>query len=606
MRLKIYDVLTNSFDKVNKKDGLYDWKKIKKLIGIDPCYMFNLETEKRAGLFADTTSKLMRDIAPKWWNYLNDNQKEKAIDYILNAVDDDELALQLHSIKSIEEQELVKLLKVKLKDGYGSVSIKFIDKVLPFLEFGQQYSDACISAGYNHSKPNETGEVFEQLPFYGEVLSSKVIGGNSKIENINNPEKYFGKINNPTVHIALNQIRALLNDLTNRYGRPSKVNIEFAREVAMSATQKSKIKKEQERQQKENEKINEILTELNVTPNSNNRMKYKIWSDLSKSPMEKCCPLSGKTISIENLFNGEFEIEHIIPFSRSYNDSRNNKMICSREMNAKKGNRTPYEMFIDNVFTQKEWDTIIARVQNGMPQKIKGFTKEGIPSKENQDFIARQLNDTRYMALVARDYIKFLVGDNNVNSLKGVYTSVLRDKWGLNYLVETTDKNNKIIKDRTKHSHHAVDAFVIALTGNNVINKLGKAFSKEYGKIKDLAPPLNNFNEVRDKLAKFIDNLVVSHKYDHGISKLGLNNSTPGELHKETAYGHIVDNIYATRKPLTANLFDKDDKIIEIANPKIREHVLHIFKNKLDIKDYGIKLDEYCKKHNIKKLEFIV
>jgi hypothetical protein len=97
-----------------------------------------------------------------------------------------------------------------------------------------------------------TGEVFERLPYYGEILPNNVIGGSYAPEDENLPEKYFGKINNPSVHIALNQVRKLVNALIDIYGPPEEVVIELARNLKEPPDD---ISKEQSKNQKENKRI---------------------------------------------------------------------------------------------------------------------------------------------------------------------------------------------------------------------------------------------------------------------------------------------------------------------------------------------------------------
>lgn len=97
-------------------------------------------------------------------------------------------------------------------------------------------------------------------------------------------------------------------------------------------------------------------------------MMYKIWERLAENPSQRCCPFSGRPISVSDLFSGAFEIEHLIPFSRSFDDSINNKVISSRDANRFKAERTPYEAFGNSPGNYK-WEEIVARSEN-LPREM--------------------------------------------------------------------------------------------------------------------------------------------------------------------------------------------------------------------------------------------
>jgi CRISPR-associated endonuclease Csn1 len=128
------------------------------------------------------------------------------------------------------------------------------------------------------------------------------MGGSREQKDKENPEKYYGKINNPTVHIALNQLRKLVNEIIRVYGRPDEVVIELARDLKEPADE---INKQQAQNKKENDRINKCLETLGIKQNYRNRMLFKLWEDLAKDPAKRCCPFSGiqigeRTFSLES------------------------------------------------------------------------------------------------------------------------------------------------------------------------------------------------------------------------------------------------------------------------------------------------------------------
>ncbi len=600
-RKTILKYLVSDFSEL-RKDRMLSWTKIRKLLNISGLN-FNLETMGRKGLKADTTILEMQSILGRRWSDLSPERKRKLIDVIITGQTTKKLKKALSNFfkdENLSGETLKEIIasKTSLEPGYGKVSLKAINKILPFLEQGFVYSQACEKAGINHSD-QRTGEVFPHanLPYYGQVLQKHVIGGtfNDKTKI----EEYYGKINNPTVHMALNQFRIVLNEIVKKHGQPPKqIHIELARETSMSTKQLSEHNSQQTKNRKENERINQILAEHGIKQNYDNRMKYKLWQDLANEPTQRCCPYTGKAISMEELFSNRVEIEHIIPFSRSFDNSRNNKTVCFSESNRYKGNKTPFEAFA-NSSNGYNWDEIIARAKN-MQRKLWRFlpdAMEKFQDSEEGQYIQRQLNDTKYMSRIARQYAEFVSGPNTVRAIKGKFTNDLRHHWGLE---QFTHKNidGKFIKNRDSHQHHAIDAIVVALTDNSAMQKLAKAnkVAKEKGSQKlylELAKPFQGFDT--DKIKLKLQLMVISHKLDHkGVALAKAKGATIGTLHEDTNYGKVSDNIYALRKELTADNFKNKKSIETIASNKIRRDVAQIFeKTEGDKKQYEQALEEY-------------
>lgn len=140
----------------------------------------------------------------------------------------------------------------------------------------------------------ETGDIYDELPYYGEAMPKQAIGGTFAAADKADPEAYFGKINNPTVHIALNQVRKLVNELVKRYGHPAEIVVELARELKMGRQEKAEFEKMQSENTKDNERIEKELERIGVKNSYDNRMKYKLWEDLADDPVQRVCPFCGK------------------------------------------------------------------------------------------------------------------------------------------------------------------------------------------------------------------------------------------------------------------------------------------------------------------------
>jgi CRISPR-associated endonuclease Csn1 len=561
---------------------------LKTLLKISRDCRFNLESERRSELKGDDTAFLMTNekrFGERWHEFSTDEQ-EKIIDLLFSEPDPEELVRKLIDDWGLSPEQAEEMANTPLEEGYASLSRKAINKIMPGLEKGLTYDKAVKEPGaYPHHSDFRTGQVYERLPYYGEVLPNSVIGGSNAEEDKNLPEKYWGKINNPTVHIALNQVRKLLNALIDAYGPPEEIVIELARDLKEPVND---VLADQTKNKKENDRINNELEKLGVRQNYRNRMLYKLWEDLCPTdPVKRCCPFSGIQIAPHQIFTGEFEEEHLLPFSKSFNDGRANKVLSSRTANREKGNRTPFEAFSGD---SKKWNEILARVQNLPSNKQWRFKEEcwDIAKGQGEDIIARQLNDTRYMAKITKQYLSAVFdnekGKNKVWAIPGQMTALLRDKWGLNDLLGEEDG----AKDRTDHRHHAIDAAVTGCTDRgtlqmvarlaNAVETKQELWDKRRKLIVDMEEPFEGF---RKQIEEKLEEIIVSYKPDHGNAHKAIHAPRPytvAGLHKASAYGYIRKGdkkgtvVVAERVPLES--FEKRDNIEEIADPVIRANVL--------------------------------
>ena len=138
-------------------------------------------------------------------------------------------------------------------------------------------------------------------------------------------ERRIGMISNPSVHIAMNQLRLVINELIIRFGHPNSISIELARDLPAGQKRRSGFMKEQTLNQKRNEYYDKKLTEFNLKKSRNNRLLIRFWNEQK----EKCI-FTGEKIGFSDLFGGDVEIEHLIPYSQSIDNSNANKVVCYR------------------------------------------------------------------------------------------------------------------------------------------------------------------------------------------------------------------------------------------------------------------------------------
>jgi CRISPR-associated endonuclease Csn1 len=537
---------------------------MRKCLNLNDDWRFNLESDVRKDIKGDAVAHKLANRAcfgPTWYA-LSDVEQDMLVMRMLDAEEEEDLINDLMTEYRISLEKAKAICNIGLPDGYGRLSLLAIQKILPHLEEGLIYSEACAAAGYHHSN-RRTGEVPDQLPYYGEMLPHRVIGGTNDQRDRAKPEIFYGKISNPTVHIVLNQVRKLVNACIDRWGHPQSIAIELARDLKQSPED---YRKSQAKNKKDNDRIMGKLEELGVQNNYANRMRFKIWEDLSKDPLTRCCPFTGITISEVDIFSPEFEMEHLIPFSRSYDDGRANKVLALKAANRTKGNRTPFEAFGHSPTKggqHYDWMHIQARVDQMHQSRRWRFQPDAMDRFEGQNdgLLARQLNDTRYLSRLASEYLQFACLNARVDTIPGQLTAMMRRKWGLEH-----DIWNGNFKNRNDHRHHAIDAFVVACTTRGMLQRIAGAAKglednqslqeKRYRLVDEMPEPYPGYLA---QVKKRFDSLVISHKPDHGNAGKAAKAAKPytvAQLHEDTAYGYVGPSeregvgVYVVRKPI--------------------------------------------------------
>ncbi len=348
----------------------------------------------------------------------------------------------------LDEETIDKLSKIDMK-GYGHLSLHVLREILPYLEEGMVYSDAMQKAGHNHSEHN-----FEKQKYLGTKEVYDAIGG----------------VTSHVVKRALSQTVKVIDAVIRQYGSPYAINIELARDMSMTKDERNKLKKENDARAAKNEAIRENIAKLNAMPNSTNVLKYKLYEE-----QDHKCAYSMETLDINHLFeDGYYEIDHIIPYSRSFDDSFNNKVLVLKRENQNKRNSTPVEYF-ERI--GRDYDEVLAFwkavYQKRNRKKLEFLQKKEINESEWKN---RALNDTRYasrmLANLIKDYLLFDEKSKDkygrVETVKGAITSYLRRFWGVQKIREDGDK------------HHAVDAAIIACVTPKTKNKI-----ERYNQIKE-------------------------------------------------------------------------------------------------------------------------
>jgi len=515
-----------TFDQMRKELGLLDSQR------------FNFEAANhREKLKGNVTEWRLRQIFKKDYDRLTPATRDEIVHDLL-FVEDDKI-ISRHALErwGLGAESAEKLASVELESGYLHLSQKAIQKLLPHLARGRSYMDALQDAGYERPDQRQI-EVQDQL----------------EAEDL--PE-----LRNPIVMAALHQTRHVVNAIVREYGKPARIRVEMARDLKVSLGKRTEILAENKKNRRENEATRALLeSEFGLSnPTRDDLIRYRIWKEGGMT-----CPYTGRTIPATAVFSPDFEVDHILPLPRSGDDSYMNKVLCTAAANREKGNRLPREAWGADA---KRWGEITLRMNHLPFPKRRRFLMEEIPD----DFIARQLTDTRYIAREARSWLETLVGKNRVQVGKGGVTAALRRRWGLNSLLSDSGE-----KTRADHRHHAVDAVVIALTTPAVVQRMSR-LSGSGSSLDDngFAPPWDHF---RDEVKRRIDSILVSHRVLREIR---------GALHEETNYGILGikdakgNDLYAVRKPLPRLTRSELERV---ADPKVREIVTaHLRANGVDL-----------------------
>jgi CRISPR-associated endonuclease Csn1 len=507
---------------------------------------FNLQDIKRESLKGNATSASLSKPAcfGDQWHKFTLEQQDDIVERLLHEPSESALIKWLQDTTGISEDAALNIANAGLPEGYGNVSKAALELVLPELIADViVYSSAVERAGLgSHSARSHgqtTGEFMQALPYYGEILQRHVAFAK---ENPQSDEERYGKIANPTVHIGLNELRKVVNALIKQYGPPSEVIIEVTRDLKLSRERKNEIQKDQAAKQDRNDRMVADACEiLSITPTNLDRgkrrelsQKMQLWVELNeKDAANRRCPYTGEQISIERLLSDDVEIEHILPFSMTLDDSMNNKTVAMRRANRDKGNRTPFDAFGRQAEPGYDYEAILQRAALMPRQKAKRFAADGYQRwlQDDKGFLARALNDTAYLSRIAREYLSVLFPPNTikVRAIPGRLTALLRGKFGLNQLLSGSEHKN-----RDDHRHHALDAAVIGVTDEPMLQRFAKASAQARERqidrlIEDMPLPWPTY---REHVKRALQAIVVSHKPDHGYQ---------GAMHEDTAWGLLED-----------------------------------------------------------------
>ena len=321
------------------------------------------------------------------------------------------------------------------------LSVTAIRKMIPHLEAGMSYSDAYSKA-------------------YGNQSTASAAPKKNKL-SLNDIEE----TTNPVVRRAVSQSIKVINAIVRQYGAPERVRVELAREMGKNFKDRDKIAKSQTANAAENERIKTQISEYksdHIT--GQDIVKFKLFKE-----QDGICLYSGKSLDIARLFEpGYVDVDHIIPYSISFDDSYNNKVLVLSSENRQKGNRIPYAYFGQNSDRWEKYETLVSNTVRSY-RKRKNLLLKSLSEAQIDGFKQRNLQDTQYLSKVIfrliENHLQFAEtapGKKHTQPVNGAITAQVRKRLGIEKIREDGDL------------HHAVDAAVIACITPGMIQKITK------------------------------------------------------------------------------------------------------------------------------------
>jgi CRISPR-associated endonuclease Csn1 len=475
------------------------------------------------------------------------------------------------SFKSDLAKKLLTFYKYhKIEDGYNKISSElfplFIEQIKKQEYVRVKRLDEKVLEFL--SGENEDGEIFcsneKQLkklyhPSDIEKFKKKIVKDANGNEQLVLGSPLTSSIKNPMAMRALHQLRKVLNTLIleGQIDSKTRIHIEMARELNDANKRKgiqdfqNENKRARESYREEIKKLYLAETNKEIEPNEDDILRYQLWIEQGKKEIYE----EGKSIGISQIIgnNPEYDIEHTIPRSRSQDNSLMNKTLCSQRFNrAVKKNQMPVELSnhdeillrVDHWRKETEkltWeiDQIVKSTKGATTKKakdrkirkrhfltlkrnyIKGKYDRFIWEEPKVGFKNSQIPDIGIITKYSQAYLKSYF--NRVESVKGGMVAEFRKIWGIQKSYQENNKKYYEVKDRSKHTHHTIDAITIACMTKDKYDALASAWTlEEKEQIRDArkllaeSKPWKTFTE---DIAKIEEEILVSHYTPDNVKK---------------------------------------------------------------------------------------
>ncbi len=523
--------------------------------------------------------------------------------HILYAIEDlnhkKEALLRQFSSYELDEATVEKLIQADFgADGFARISLKAMRKIMPYLASGMIYSDACEQAGYRHANYQTKEEA-----------ANKTLQDQLRLLEKNSlRQPVVEKILNQTIHL----VNEILSAEASGMGRPDEIVVELARELQSNQKQRENAFKQNMRNNKEREEARKTIAEYGMAPTQKNITKYLLWKQFDKRSVYE----PEVTISLSELFDGSYDVDHIIPQSRLFDDSFQNKVLAKRHINLAKSDLTGHDYMLTQ--SPERLKQYLAFVNDLKAKGKISYSKyRNLMAKEEDlandpaytQFIARQLNETRFITRQAKTLLEGVC--RKVRVTNGSLTARLRHDWGWeNVLAELatdryiqagleTELESFMVKDqirmrapgwskRSDHRHHALDALAIAFTPQKLVQRLStlnaKGAEATQWEKKRLSRIINEYQPLStQQIEQVLQRIIISYKAgkkvavwgkqvirENGRKKIIQNRILvpKGSLHEESINGYIK-----RRTIRNVNLSEALSRIDQVIDQDVQQHL---------------------------------
>lgn len=523
----------NGFSGALNQIGMISLKQLAKQIRLKKGEVFTLSDEEKEIYGNVLHTQLFRAFGERA-EHLPEPEREKFFHDLTSIEKEDTLKRRLTSYWKLEPEKSEEVARMAPPSDYCAYSLKALKELLPDLEAG-----IALNAIKKVNHPVHM-QILDRLP------------------RLDSPECRI-ELRNPVVHRVLTELRNVVNALIARYGKLDRIRIELARNLKNTNREREQDALRMREREKQRQTTAEKIAQEAGIENPSRKDVEKV---LLAEECDYHCPYTGKGFSMTELLHGmTIQVEHIIPFSRSFDDSFSNKTLCETSANGAKNNRTPFE-----AFSGERYQEILERVKHFKgpmaERKLELFKLEKVDS---QEFLERNLNDTRYASKLAEKYLALLyggeinpAGKRVIFTTSGRCTAMLRRAWGGNYLLGEGEKI------RFDHRHHAIDALTIALTTPELVRRIAGMTEEQRRKFRELKQPCLG-NAIYRQAEKQLENAAVSH---HTLNKLR------GAFHKDTFYSKVYCSEGATCRHCRIPLAGVDARDLpDIIDPAIKKLV---------------------------------
>lgn len=471
-----------------------------------------------------------------------------------------------------EKEGIQEALEHEFADG--TFSQKQVDELVQF----RKANSSIFGKGWHNFSVKLMMELIPELYATSEEQMTILTRlGKQKTTSSSNKTKYIDEkrlteeIYNPVVAKSVRQAIKIVNAAIKEYSDFDNIVIEMARETNEDDEKKAIQKIQKANKDEKDAAMLKAANQYNgkaELPHSvfhghkQLATKIRLWHQQGER-----CLYTGKTISIHDLINNpnQFEIDHILPLSITFDDSLANKVLVYATANQEKGQRTPYQALdsMDDAWSFRELKAFV-RESKTLSNKKKEYllTEEDISKFDvRKKFIERNLVDTRYASRVVlnalQEHFRTRKIDTKVSVVRGQFTSQLRRHWGID-------------KIRDTYHHHAVDALIIAASSqlnlwkkqkNTLVSysedqlldiETGELISDDEYKESVFKAPYQHFVDTL-KSKDFEDSILFSYqvdsKFNRKISDATIYATRKAKLDKEKkeytyTFGKIKD-IYA-------------------------------------------------------------